>query len=235
MGSRTHTGFIGEQTTSHTETDCFLNGHTDDTTHNGLGSECAYKDRAKCRQNVAGIHENSYQRTNNVQTSHDRHDLLSHRSNALHAAQENERRNSCHHDANCQLRNAESGIECIADGVRLHHVAHEAQCQNNGNCKETGHDLAENALECSLDVIHGTAGNRAVFVYSSILLCQHGFAIDGCHTEESRDPHPEHGTGTTCNQGRCATGNVTGTDLCRNGSCQSLERTHTVLAGRFTL
>ena len=57
--------------------------------------------------------------------------------------------------------------------------------------EEYGKELTELAAEGSLDVVDGTAGDRAVFADFLILLCQNSLTVDGGHTEEGRDPHPE--------------------------------------------
>ena len=170
-----------------------------------------------------------------VETGHDGNQLLGQCCNALHTTQEDEAGHNRDDDTGHQLGHTECGIEGIADGVGLNHVAHEAQCQDNGHCEEGSHEGTDLTLESSLDVVDGATGNSTVFVHGLELLSQNRFAVDGSHAEESGQPHPEHGTGTTGYQSGCTAGNITGTNLSRNGGCQSLERAHAFLARCLTL
>ena len=97
------------------------------------------------------------------------------------------------HDAHHPGWDAESGLECGADGVGLHHAAHEAQGQGDGHGEETSQELAESALEGGGDVVHRSAVNIAILVYLAGLDGQSGLSVDGGHAEEGDDPHPEDG------------------------------------------
>ena len=61
------------------------------------------------------------------------------------------------------------------------------------------------------------------------------FPIDGSHTEESGNPHPEDGACAAAAQSHCASGDVAGTHLSGDGSGQCLEGTHTLVISLFTV
>ena len=69
----------------------------------------------------------------------------------------------------------------------------------------------------------------SVFQFSC-MLCHNSFRIDGCHSEECTDPHPEDGARPSgCNRCRCS-GNITGSYLGGNRCCQSLKGTETIFS-----
>jgi len=235
MGGGAHTGLIGEQAAGHAEAHGFLDGHADDTAHNGLGGERTHEDGLESRQDLAGVHADGDQCAANVEHCHDGHQLLGDGSDALHAAQENEGGNGGEHQTHSQLGNTEGGVECITDGVGLDHVAHEAQGQNDGDGEEGSHEVAQLALEGCPDVVDRAAGNGTVRANLPVLLGQNGFTIDGCHAEEGGHPHPEHSTGAAGDQSGGAAGDVAGANLGSDGGGQGLEGAHAVLAGGLAL
>ena len=76
-------------------------------------------------------------------------------------------------------------------------------------------------------VVHRTAYNDAVFFYSGVLR-HNGLRINGGHTKECADPHPENCTRSSGSNGRSCAGNVSRTYLRCNGCRQSLKGTETV-------
>ena len=141
------------------------------------------------------------------------------------AAQEDERRNGRHNDAHHQPVHAKGVVECVADGVGLDHVAHEAQRQNDKYREHGRQNLTEFALECRPDVVRRAAGHMAVHG-RLVVLRQHGLGIDGRHAEERRHPGPEQCTRAAADQRRGAAGDVAGAHLCRNGRRQRLKTAH---------
>ena len=66
----------------------------------------------------------------------------------------------------------------------------------------------------------------AVALHDAGLLGQRGFGVDGGHTEEGNDPHPENGAGAAGEDGTRGTDDVAGTHLCGDGGGEGLEGTH---------
>ena len=71
----------------------------------------------------------------------------------LNAAQENDAADDDQRHTHDPGRDAKGGLEALADGVGLHHAAHEAQSQNDGDCKKGRQEFAEAAFERGGDVI----------------------------------------------------------------------------------
>ena len=111
----------------------------------------------------------------------------------------------------------------------MYHSAHEAECEDKCNGKEACEEFAEPALESSLNIVYRAAGNAAVGVYDTGLLCQNSLGIDGSHSEEGDYPHPKDCAGSAYENCAAGTDNVTGTDLRRDCSGQCLERAHAAL------
>ena len=131
--------------------------------------------------------------------------------------------------ADDKLVYAKGIVEGVANGVGLHHVAHQAQRQNDGYCEEACQELPKAALKCLPDVVDRAADDLAGLRAGLELLGQHSLAVNRCHAKERGQPHPEYGARTAGNQRGCAAGDVARTYLGRNGRGQRLEGAHAVL------
>ena len=123
----------------------------------------------------------------------------------------------------------ERGFKGGADGVGLHHAAHEAQGQDDGDGEEACQELAETALESGGDVVHGAAPVGAVGIRLPGLDGKGGFGIDGGHAEEGDEPHPENRAGAAGENRTGRAHNVAGAHLGGNSGGQGLEGTHALL------
>ena len=128
---RTHTGFIGEQTSGHTETHRFLNGNTNHTACNSLGIESTYKNLSKCSRNFCHVCKNNNQSTNNIQQCHEWNQFLGYRSNTLYASNKDNNGNRCYCNTHCPSRYVKSRFKRISNCIGLYHISHKAQCQHN--------------------------------------------------------------------------------------------------------
>ena len=144
----------------------------------------------------------------------------------LNAAQENDAADDDQRHAHDPGGDAESGLEALTDGVGLHHAAHEAQSQDDGHGEEGGQELAEAALESGGDVVDRAAVDGAVSGFHPGLDGQGWPRLNGGHTEESDDPHPEDGAGAAGQNSAGCAYDVAGAHLGGNGSGQCLEGAH---------
>ena len=229
VGRGAHTGLIGEQAALCALADGRLDGIAEAAADNGLRLERILEDHGNGSGDIGDTGHQHYQTAQQENAGHDRDDLLGHRGQTLHAAQENDGADGHQHDAHHPSGNPEGGIHGGTDGVGLHHAAHEAQRQHNRHGKEAGQELAEAALERGGDVVHRAAADSAVRIHNAGLLGQRGFGVDGGHAEECDDPHPENSAGAAGKDGAGGTHDVAGTHLCGDGGGQGLEGAHTGL------
>ena len=139
---------------------------------------------------------------------------------------ENERRNGGNDQAHDPARDVERVLARLADGIGLHHGAHEAELQNDRDREESGQELAEAVRERALDIAHRAADNRAFRFDYAGLLREHRLGIDRRHAEERVDPHPEDRAGSANEDRAAGTDDIAGADLRRDGRRQRLERAH---------
>ena len=229
VGSRTHTGLVGEQTALGTLRDSSLDSSTEATADDGLRHEGILEDHAEGSGEILDTGDQHDQAAQQEDTGHDGDELLGDGSQTLHAAQEDDTADNDQHHTDDPGGDTEGGVEGLADGVGLDHAAHEAQSQHDSHGEEAGQELTEAALESVGDVVHGAALDVAVSVNDAGLLSQSGLSVDGSHAEEGDDPHPEDGAGTANQDSAGSTDDVTGTDLSGDSGSQSLEGAHTGL------
>ena len=234
MWGRTHTSFVREQTTCNTITDSQLYRSTYCTTEERFWSKCINEDGCNSTWQVADVNEDTYQTTNQIESSHDRNDLLGNGSDGAYAAQEDEECQSSNDHADDQWVDAECGVECITDGVGLYHVTDEAQSQNDEDGEQSSQYFTESTFVSCADVVNRTTGYSAVVANGFVLLSQGSFYEVGSHAEECGNPHPEDRAHTTGSDSGSSTSKVTGTYLSSDGSCQCLEGRHTVFTSFVT-
>ena len=95
--------------------------------------------------------------------------------------------------------------------------------------KKAGQELAKPALKSGGNVIHRAAVVGTVRVLAAGLDSQGGLGIDGSHTEEGNDPHPENGPRAAGQDGAGCAHNVARAHLGGDGGSQRLEGTHSML------
>ena len=227
--SGTHACFVGEETALRALGDGCFQSHTKAAADDGLGREGIPEDHGEGRGNVSDARCENYDTAENEDDRHDRDDLLSDGSQAIHTADENDCTDHDQDDADDPGRNAESRLESGTDGVGLHHAAEESQSEDDRNGEESGQEPAKRSLERSGDVVNGTALNAAVFVPDPRLLCENSFRIDSRHSEEGDDPHPEDRARSACQNSAGSPDDIAGSDLGRDRGGERLEGAHPAL------
>ena len=229
VGRGAHTGLIGEQAALGTLTDGGLDGVAEAAADDGLGLEGVLEDHGEGGGDVLDAADQNGKAAQQKDTGHDGDDLLRHSGKALHAAQKDDGADHHQHDAHDPGGNSESGGAGGTDGVGLDHGADEAQSQGDGDGEEASQEGAELIVESSLDVVNRAAGYGAVRLDHAGLLGQNGFGINGGHTKERDDPHPEDGAGAAHKDCAAGADDVTGTHLGGDGSGEGLEGTQAAL------
>ena len=85
---------------------------------------------------------------------------------------------------------------------------------------------AVGALERALPGIHGTAKHFPTGILHAVLHGRVDFRVLGCHAEDARDPHPEHGTRTARQNGRGNAHDGTRAHRCGKRRGKSAELAH---------
>ena len=226
---RAHTGFIGEQAALCALADRLLDRKADRAADDGVGLEGVFEDHAEGFRNVFRADYQHDDAADEVQRRHDGYQLFGDCTDALQTADEDQRRQQRYDQSRRPCGNTEGGIACGADGIGLHHAAHEAQRQNDGDREETGEERAEFALEGGLDIVNRTARDAAVRVHYAGLLRQHGFRVNGRHAEECDDPHPEDRAGAADQNRAARADDVARANLRGDGGGQRLKGAETAL------
>ena len=223
MGGGAHTGLVGEQTTLGALRDGLLDGVAERTAHDGLRLKGVLEDHAEGGGDIPDAEDQDDQTAQQKDCRHNGDDFFRNGSQPLNAAQENDAADDDQRHAHDPGGDAESGLEALSDGVGLHHAAHEAQSQNDGDCEQGRQEFAEAALERGGDVIDGAAVDGAVCCLDPGLDGQCGFSVDGGHAEEGDDPHPEDGPRPAQQDGTAGANDVAGTHLSGDGGGQGLK------------
>ena len=234
MGVRggAHARLVGEQAAGHAVAHGFLDARADEAAGGGGGVERAHEDHLEGRENLGGVGDEHDEAAEQIERGHDRHDLFREGGDAAHAAEEHEGGERGDDHAHGDGRHGEGGLERSGDGVGLHHVADEAEGDDDRNGEEHRQLPAAEALG---DVVGRAAGDVALIVLGLVGLGEHGFCEDGGHAEEGRDPHPEDGAGAAHGDGRGRSGEVAGADLRGDGRGEGLEGAHAVFARPFAV
>ena len=136
MGGRAHTGLVGEQTTLGALRDGLLDGVAESAAHDGLRLKGVLEDHAEGGGDVPDAEDQDDQTAQQEDCRHNGDDLFRNGGQPLNAAQEDDAADDDQRHTHDPGGDAEGGLEALADGVGLHHAAHEAQSQNDGDGKE---------------------------------------------------------------------------------------------------
>lgn len=226
MGGRAHTGLVGEQAPLGALGNGLLDGIAEGAAHDGLGLKGILEDHADGGGEILDAEDEDDEAAQQEDCRHNGDDFFRNGGQPLNAAQENDAADDDQRHTHDPGGDAKSGLEALADGVGLHHAAHEAQSQDDGHGEEGGQELAEAALESGGDVVDGAAVDGAVSGLHPGLDGQRGFSIDGGHAEEGNDPHPEDGAGAAGQNSTGCAYDVAGAHLSGNGGGQCLKGAH---------
>ena len=176
--------------------------------------------------------------THDVEQCHEGHQFFGDSGHPLEAAQHDEGRDHHQRHARDEVGRVERGVHVARDGVDLAHVADAERCQNAETGKQHRQHLAQRfaAFLCAQavgQVIHGTAGPLAFFIFAAVVHAQHVFRKAGHHAQNGHDPHPEDGSRPARDDGRGHTHDVAGANGARQRRAHALELAdgHVLFAG----
>ena len=230
VGRGAHTGLVGEQAALRALGDGELDGVAEAAADDGLRLKGVAEDHGEGLGNVLDTDNEHDEAAEEEHRRHEGHDLFRHGRKALHAAEENERADDDQHDADAPRWDAERGLHRCADGVGLHHAAHETERQRDGDGEEAREELAEFAMKGRRDVVDRAALDRAVGFDDARLLRERRFRVDRGHAEKRDDPHPEHRARAAGEDRARDADDDAGADLSSNGGGERLKRAHSAAA-----
>ena len=161
-----------------------------------------------------GILDENEHAADHVADGHDGNQETADAGNALHAAQDDRRRDGGHDAAGDPAQDQVGlGFDVLAqqvdDGAGLEHVADS----EGGDGGEDGKQHAQPFLaEAVLEGVHRAAGMAAVGQAHAVLHGQHGLGVLGGDAEDTGEPHPEHGARTADRDGAADPDDVAGAD-----------------------
>ena len=204
----------------------------------GLQVERAPEDGPECRRDVARVEHHDDDSTHDVEQCHEGHQFFGDSGHPLEAAQHDEGRDHHQRHARDEVGRVERGVHVARDGIDLAHVADAERCQNAETGKQHRQHLAQRfaAFLCAQavgQVVHGTAGPLAFFIFAAVVHAQHVFRKAGHHTQNGHDPHPEDGARPARDDGRGHTHDVAGANGARQRRAHALELAdgHVLFAG----
>ena len=188
-------GLVGEQATAHAVHERRTQGGTGDL----LDAKSMLHDGGEHRRNFAdvdGQHDHAQQ---NVGTGHKRDDHLGGISDALHAAEDNQRGQSGHQQArsdlqpggigrNIGVQGVQGGTRGLRDGVGLHGVVHKTVGDGDGDAEDQRQRLHAQPL----GHVVRRATDVAILIAGLPQLRQRGLHEGSRAADEGDDPHPEH-------------------------------------------
>ncbi|MNC18370.1 hypothetical protein D3C75_662690 [compost metagenome] len=220
IGGRTHTGFVGEETALDAVDHRLGDGVTHGTGTRLLDTEGRLDDENKDPGQLADVHGHHEQRHQDVGQRHEGHHQLGEAGYATDAAEDDEA--GQHHQ--CQaadpVRDAEGDVHGQADGVGLHRIEHQTECQQQTEGEDHPHPAH---AEPTLHVVGGTTTVVAVFILDLVELGQGTLDEGGGHADEGDQPHPEDGTRPPQIDGDGHTGQVAGAHTGSQAGTQGLE------------
>ena len=141
------------------------------------------------------IHCQNDHTAHNIDQRHKGHDLFRNPGDTVDSSQKDHRRNHRNYNAHNIRFYSKGRIKRAADRIRLYHIPHESQGQDNGHGEKAGKEFSKFSLKEILYVVDRSPYNSSVFFFPGIL-SHNCFPVNGCHSEKSADPHPEDSSWT---------------------------------------
>ena len=118
--SRTHTGFVREETTGHTELHSFGHGQAQGAAANSFGIKGSRENQLKGRNNLVVMSHEHKGAAYDIDTGHKGHDLFSNASQATHTTEKDQAGNNRNTNAGGQEGNSKGFVEGVRDSVGLY-------------------------------------------------------------------------------------------------------------------
>ncbi len=226
VGRGAHASFVGEETALRALRERRFQRVAEAAADDGLRLEGIPENHAERCGDIADADNEHDARAREEDRRHDRHDLFRNGGKTAHAAEEDGAAENDERNADDPCRHAERSLKRGADGVGLHHAAHEAERKDDGDGEEAREELSEAALKGRRDVIDRAAVDRAVLVDLPGGQRERRLGINGGHAEKGDDPHPEDGAGAAGQYSAGRADDVAGADLRGDGGGERLKGAH---------
>ena len=133
--SRTHTGFVAEQTAL----DTLHQGHTDTAAQSLFPTEgAAYNQLDDIRQ-VGDVHAHNHESQQDITQCHDRNDDAAHLGDALDTPEDNHQRKHGEDDAHGSMVELEGLLESGTDGIALYGIERKGKGKDDEDGKQYTH------------------------------------------------------------------------------------------------
>ena len=146
VGRSTHTGFVGKEATSDPIADGVLHRDASCTASSSLRREGFSKDLSKGLGDLVEIDTHDDERTQDIGNSHERHDELSDRGDALLPPDDHDTDDERDTHTDDPRLDIKGRRQRDRDGVRLHHTSREAHIGNEGDREEERQPLEPKAF-----------------------------------------------------------------------------------------
>ena len=210
-GSGTQTGLVGEDAAGEALTHGDHDGVAKDTAAHSLKAECGSEDGAESSGDVRGAQDDDADTGGHVEHGHEGNQERGDLADALGTAQNHDADDDGQQHAGELRLQAEQAVHGAGDLAGLSDVADTEGGQTAQNGEDDSQGLPALA-QTVLDVVHGAALIDTLGVLLAELHGQDDLGVLGAHTEESGDPHPEHGAGAAHEDGAGDAGDVAGAD-----------------------
>ena len=219
LRGRGHTRLTGEDGALRTPDDRTAEGRTDHL----ILAEGTGEDQLEDGGQLGDVQEENDECHDDVDTGHERDDLLGDRADTLHAAEDDEGERGSDDETGDPLGNTERDDDGLGNGVGVDARLRQGEADHG----DDGEDVAQRVrLEEAADVV-GRA--TAVLTVDLLLeeLCHRTLDERGRRAQNGDHPHPKQCTGAAVEDGRGHARDVARTHTARNGHAEGLERGQT--------
>ena len=133
-GCRTHTALIGEQSAGNAIAGRHHHRGSNKAASCSRGIEGRFDNQLDGWPDVAAVHEENHNASDDIEYGHERHQEGTHTGNGFHTAEDDGRSQQADEDADYPCGNAKRLVSQQGDGVGLHRTADAKRCQ----CRKHG-------------------------------------------------------------------------------------------------
>ena len=203
----------------------------DQRAHHAAGNaqpgEGTGEDLAESPADLVGVHQDDDQCRGHIHDAHERNDLLRHPGNRFQPADDDGKNHGRKQHAGNPARiladNAGNLLVCL---IGLEHVS-AAECAEDTEDREQDRKrlAARQSALCKAlgQIVHRTAGNRAVIVFVAVFDAERTLGELRCHAHQAGKDHPEGRARSANADGNRNTGDVAEADGARKGGGKRLE------------
>ena len=202
VGRGAFAGLVAEQSAL----DAQSQSHTDRSARGLVEAECIFYDQAKYLRYAAYVDDDDHKGQRHIGHGHNRHHELAEARDAADPSEYDGQSHNGQQDARQLARNGEAFIEGARDGIGLHGIEREAECQDEKHGKCHGPPPAADPF----GYVVGRPSAKGAFATDLIELCERRLYEGARRSEQSYHPHPEYGSRAAESYRRGHSGKVAG-------------------------